>query len=443
MVSRNVTLNVWMNGILVGELTKSSSGALTFIYVKDWLETNGARPVSLSLPLQHKPYSGEAVYNYFDNLLPDNKQIRDRIQARFKVVTSHPFDLLSIIGRDCVGAIQLVPKGKSPGNIRQIKGVPLDSSQVAHILNNYRTTPLGMVNEEDDDFRISIAGAQEKTALLRKDGQWHRPTGATPTTHIFKIPIGKIEYSGMDLSESCENEWICLKIAEAFGLPVCHAEIENFTGPDTETKALVVERFDRRQDDGWLIRLPQEDMCQALGFSPSIKYECDGGPGIVPIMRFLLQSRDSKTDRELFFKSQVLFWLLAAIDGHAKNFSIFIEPMGRFKMTPLYDIMSAYPLLENKSLHEKKIKMAMALISKNRHYHWYKMQPRHFISTAKHVGFNIKTAKSIFLNMMDSLDDVVQKVQGQIPANFHEQVANFIIDGMLKQRERYSDSKLQ
>ena len=121
------------------------------------------------------------------------------------------------------------------------------------------------------------------------------------------------------------------------------------------------------------MRLPQEDMCQVLGVSPNIKYESDGGPGIESIMRFLLQSQESKHDRTLFFKSQVLFWLLAAIDGHAKNFSIFIEPMGRFRMTPLYDIMSAHPLLENKNLQEKKIKMAMALSGKNRHYHWYSM----------------------------------------------------------------------
>jgi len=438
VVSQNITLNVWMNGFHVGELTKSSSGALTFVYVGEWLETDGARPISLSLPLQYKTYSGEVVFNYFDNLLPDNKQIRDRIQARFKVSTSHPFDLLSAIGLDCVGAIQIIPKEESPGDIYKIEGVPLNDSQIAHLLNSYRTAPLGMANEESEDFRISIAGAQEKTALLWKDGIWHRPTGTTPTTHIFKLPIGKIEHSGMDLSESCENEWLCLRIAEAFGLPVCSADIENFAGTDSETKALIVERFDRRHDDNWIMRLPQEDMCQALGVSPNIKYENDGGPGIESIMRFLLQSGESKHDRTLFFKSQVLFWLLAAIDGHAKNFSIFIEPMGRFRMTPLYDIMSAHPLLENRSLQARKIKMAMALTGKNRHYHWHNMQPRHFLSTAKQAGFNAKTARSIFSKMMDSLDEVIQGVEEQIPKNFPEGIVKPILNGMLKQRERYS-----
>ncbi len=154
-------------------------------------------------------------------------------------------------------------------------------------------------------------------------------------------------------------------------------------------------------------------------------------------MRILLQSRESKHDREMFFKSQMLFWLLAAIDGHAKNFSIFIEPMGRFKMTPLYDIISAHPLLKNKTLQTKKIKMAMALAGKNRHYHWYNIQPRHFFSAAKQAGFNVKTAQSLFSKMTDSLDDVIQKVEGQIPANFPDRIAKPILDGMLKQREHY------
>lgn len=433
MVSQSTVLNVWMNGLHVGELTKTTSGALSFVYVREWLETAGARPISLSLPLRHKTYSGEVVFNYFDNLLPDNKQIRDRIQARFKVSTSHPFDLLSAVGMDCVGAVQIVPKDESQGDIHTIEGTPLDDSQIAQILNSYRTAPLGMAQDEGEDFRISIAGAQEKTALLWKEEAWHRPIGTTPTTHIFKLPIGKIEHSGMDLSESCENEWLCLKVAEAFGLPVCNTVVETFDG----TKVLIVERFDRRHDDNWIMRLPQEDMCQALGISPNIKYESDGGPGIELIMRFLLQSRESKHDRAHFYKSQVLFWLLAAIDGHAKNFSIFIEPLGRFRMTPLYDIMSAHPLLETRSLQAKKIKMAMALTGKNRHYHWHSMQPRHFLSTAKHVGFNVKTARKISSTMMEQVEDVIQKVEGQIPVDFPENIVKPILEGILKQRERY------
>jgi len=428
VVGKSKTVGVWMNGLHVGQLTKEASGGLKFSYTPEWLETGGARPISLSMPLQHQAYRGEVIYNFFDNLLPDNNQIRDRIQTRFKAPTSHPFDLLSAVGMDCVGAVQIVPGDEAPHDVRKIEGEPFNDAQIAQLLSNYRTAPLGMAEDDGEDFRISIAGAQEKTALLWKDGKWNRPLGTTPTTHIFKLPIGKIEHSGMDLSESCENEWLCLKIAEAFGLPVCDAEIVTFDG----TKVLVVERFDRRMGDGWIMRLPQEDMCQALGFSPNIKYESDGGPGIQTIMRFLLQSRESKQDRELFFKSQVLFWLLAAIDGHAKNFSIFIEPEGRFRMTPLYDIMSAHPLIDNKQLQARKVKMAMALTGENRYYKWYEMQPRHFLSTAEYVGFNVKTAERLFSEMMDSVDDVIKKVESQLPSEFPAEISNPIFDGIRK-----------
>jgi serine/threonine-protein kinase HipA len=434
VVSKAKTLGVWMNGIQVGELSMSAAGSLAFGYHPDWLTTPGARPISLSMPLRHQPYSGQVAYNFFDNLLPDNKQIRDRIQARFKAPTSHPFDLLAAIGMDCVGAVQIVPADEIPPDVRRIEGEGLSDAQIAHILQSYRTAPLGMDAGENEYFRVSIAGAQEKTALLRHDDTWQRPWGTTPTTHILKLPIGKIEHTGMDLSDSCENEWLCLKIAAAFGLPVCHAEVAAFDG----TKALVVERFDRKLGDGWIMRLPQEDMCQALGTSPNIKYESDGGPGIEAIMRLLRQSRDASADQALFFKAQVLFWLLAAIDGHAKNFSIFIEPEGRFRMTPLYDIMSAHPLIAKKQLQARKIKMAMALSGDNRHYLWHTIYPRHFISTAQQVGFNVKTARSLFHEMMDRVDPVISQVEAQLPDGFPAAIAGSILAGMKKQRDRYS-----
>ncbi len=292
-----------------------------------------------------------------------------------------------------------------------------------------------MNRDDDQDFRISIAGTQEKTALLWHNDKWQHPIGTTPTTHILKLPIGNIEYSGMDLSESCENEWLCLKIAEAFVLPVCQSEIRQFD----DAKALVVERFDRRLADGWIMRLPQEDLCQALGFSPNLKYENDGGPGINSIMKFLQQSREARQDRELFFKSQILFWLLAEIDGHAKNFSIFIEPEGRYRMTPLYDIISAYPLIAKRQLEAQKIKMAMALYGENRHYHWNNLQPRHFLSTAKHTKFNIRTAETVFEETLDTVDQAINVVASILPKGFPNQIADSIFLGIRKQRDRFTN----
>ena len=124
----NTILNVAMNGLLVGEWRKLTSGATEFQYAKKWLESARSRPISLSLPLSHKIYRGDSVYNFFDNLLPDNEQIRSRIQQRFQTSTKSPFDLLSAIGQDCIGAIQLY-QGESR-SVRQIYAEPLNNNEV-------------------------------------------------------------------------------------------------------------------------------------------------------------------------------------------------------------------------------------------------------------------------------------------------------------------------
>ena len=184
-----------------------------------------------------------------------------------------------------------------------------------------------------------VAGAQEKTALLRHEGQWLLPHGSTPTTHIFKLPLGLVGHMQADMRTSVENEWMCSKIMEAYEIPIARCEIESFE----DQKALVVERFDRTpsSDGSWIIRLPQEDMCQATGTSPLHKYQSDGGPGITQIMELLLGSDDAEQDRNNFFKTQIIFWVLAATDGHGKNFSIAHLPGGSYRATPIYDVLSA------------------------------------------------------------------------------------------------------
>ena len=151
MKSQSRVLNILMNGILVGILEKKSNAALAYTYDQQWLNTPGARPISLSLPLINQSFEGDIVYNFFDNLLPDNPQIRARIQAKFQVATNQPFDLLASIGRDCVGAIQII-EGELPKFKKQIIAQPLKEKEIADILRNYQNYPLGMT---DDKRRIS------------------------------------------------------------------------------------------------------------------------------------------------------------------------------------------------------------------------------------------------------------------------------------------------
>ncbi|WP_342080564.1 HipA N-terminal domain-containing protein, partial [Escherichia coli] len=97
-------LVTWMNNQRVGELTKLANGAHTFKYAPEWLASRYARPLSLSLPLQRGNITSDAVFNFFDNLLPDSPIVRDRIVKRYHAKSRQPFDLLSEIGRDSVGA---------------------------------------------------------------------------------------------------------------------------------------------------------------------------------------------------------------------------------------------------------------------------------------------------------------------------------------------------
>jgi serine/threonine-protein kinase HipA len=428
---------IYMNGQKVGRLLQNAAGRLEMTYAEAWLGSEDRRPLSLSLPLSSHKHSGEVVENFFGNLLPDSQPIRNRIQAQFGARTNRSFDLLWHIGRDCVGALQLLPEDASM-DIRRVDSELLTEAQIAETLRNYRTMPLGM--GADTEFRISIAGAQEKTALLRVDGEWHRPLGATPTTHIFKLPIGRIEHSNMDLSDSVENEWLCHLILKAYGIPVAGAEIATF---DT-VKVLVVERFDRRwaEDRSWIIRLPQEDMCQALGVPPALKYESDGGPGIERIMEFLFGSSEGLADRRTFMAMQVVFWLLGAIDGHAKNFSIFLLPGGSFRLTPAYDILSAYPLVAKRQLRQTDLRMAMAVRGKNRHYDWARILHRHWLGTAQSCRFPAEEIKTIVDGLLDRMDEVIQAVTDQLPPSFPADVVEPILDGMREARDRLIRSRL-
>ena len=417
-----------MNGERVGDWRRPASGGQEFLYAESWLSSPHARPISLSLPLRpsREPYRA-GVEVFFDNLLPDNRQIRERIQRRFHTPSLGAFDLLEEIGRDCVGALQLVPEDQLPANIRQITAERLTPSGVEQLLRRSLGSAFAQEESAEDAFRISLAGAQEKTALMFRDGAWYRPTGTTPTTHILKLPLG-VSPQGIDLSTSVENEWLCSEIVRAYGIDVARCWIESFG----EYKTLVVERFDRRlaAGDEWYLRLPQEDLCQATATPPGLKYESDGGPGIGTIMELLLGSDQAAEDRREFLRTQLVFWMLAAIDGHAKNFSVFLLPAGAYRLTPRYDILSAYPVLGHGRgmLSPHKIKMAMAVTGKNRHYRWIEIGARHWLATAKRCG--LSEMRTVLQDTIGKTPDVIRHVQERIPKGFPDKIVDSILEGV-------------
>lgn len=436
--SHTQSLVIWLNGTPVGTwVTSGADHSLT--YFSEWLMDEQARPLSLSLPLRpaSEPYKGKIegniVGNYFDNLLPDSDQIRKRLAARFKTDGSSPHQLLAAIGRDCVGAVQLLHQDHTPQDLFSIQGEPLDQAGVAEILRKTVSTTQVGSSDEEDDLRISIAGAQEKTALLWHDNAWHKPLGSTPTTHILKLPLGLVGNAKADFHTSVENEWLCSKILAAFGLPVAKTDIGIFE----DQKALIVERFDRRlaSDGSWIVRLPQEDFCQVEGISPLKKYQNEGGPGITRIMETLAGSTEAAADRFNFFKTQIIFWLLAAIDGHAKNYSVFLLPGAKFKLTPAYDVLSAHPILGNgpNQFSPFKVKLAMAVKGAHYHYKLIEVQKKHWINHAAIVGLGDNVALSIIDEIVSGTEKVINEVAMQIPDEFPHQMADAIFAGMRAQ----------
>ena len=426
-------LAVWMNGERVGAWRVPARGPQEFRYEPAWLASPQFRPLSLSLPvgLGNPELRGDEVEQWFANLLPDNDAILRRLQRRFALRSTSAFDLLAAVGRDCAGAVQLLPPEEEPSGLDRIDATPLSDEAIGRLLLAVVAEPLpGVAAASDGELRLSIAGAQEKTALLWHQNQWCRPQGSTPTTHLFKLPMGRVGSGQIDFSSSVENEWLCGRILAAYGLPVAASSLASFMGQ----RCLIVERFDRRlhpSGSHWL-RLPTEDCCQATGTPPERKYENQGGPGMVAIASLLAQSAQAADDRRTFFRAQVLFWMLRAIDGHAKNFSLFLLPGGSYRLTPLYDVLSAWPVIGKAAGQwpQQELRLAMAWHgNKSRTSKPLQVQRRHLISTANRMGLGAE-ADTLVSELVNRTAGVIAAVQAELPSGFPEHLVESIFGGL-------------
>ena len=437
-----------MNGQPVAVWATLRTGTPVLRYHEAWARSKEGRALSLSLPftagLEHR---GAAVTNYFDNLLPDSAEIRRRLRRRFHARSGDAFDLVSAIGRDCVGAVQLMPPGADPDVWDRVDAEPLKDSDVARILASV-TSEAALGQRDEADLRISIAGAQEKTALLRMAGRWYRPAGATPTTHILKLPLGLVGNMRADMTDSVENEWLCGQLMNALGITTAETEIATFG----ESKALVVTRFDRRwqgvaeggeqksrfkpPEGAWIARLPQEDFFQALGIAPDQKYESDGGPSVRDCLGVLANSERAGEDRATFALAQLAFWQLAATDGHAKNFSIQHRRGGRFHLAPLYDVLSAWPIIGRgpNQLPYQRARLAMAHRGQTGHIRLSEIHVRHWQKLAISCGSDVFDRMTA---MVERVEDALTEVEGRLPEGFPASVWSRVADGMRRHAAQF------
>lgn len=444
-------LDLWMNGLAVGRWTHTRRGASTLTYDPAWRAAPEGRPLSLSLPFTAAgPLRGPAVDAWFDNLLPDSERIRARMAHRFSADMADPLSLLTAVGRDAVGAVQLLPPGVIPEAAPPVTSLTVTEADVAALLRSVpvdRGFGTGAWHPAHaphvDAFRLSVAGAQEKTALLWANDAWHIPTGPTPTTHLLKLPLGTVTQYHLDMRHSVDNEWTCLALLDALHLPTATAAIASFTDAIDTQRVLVVERFDRAWRTAaaghqWLLRRPQEDLCQATGTPSAKKYQQEGGPSIERLVDLLRGSTDPTADLTTFALAQLAFWLLAAPDGHAKNFSITLGPHGAYGLTPLYDVLSAWPVIGQRhgQLNRRKISLAMGLRgSSGLHYALPEIHATHFHALAQRTA--VPGLFDRMIGMVRGVPDALHRVSTRRPADLAPQIWEQISAGVGDHAKRF------
>lgn len=340
---------VLLDGHVVGRVEEDRRGRLSFTYDETWRSADDAYPLSLSMPLAAAEHAHAAIHSFLWGLLPDNEVVLQRWASRFQVSARNPFRLIAHVGEDCAGAIQFVHPERVGALLGRRRGEVawLDEAGVAERLRALRADQSAWRTPADTG-QFSLAGAQPKTALLFEQGRWGVPSGRTPTTHILKPPTG--EFDGYVL-----NEHLCLELARALGLPAAHSRVMRFDGE----AAIVVERFDRTRVGRRLVRIHQEDVCQAIGCPPGRKYESEGGPGARRIVELLRASSTAPAaDVDTFIDALVFAWLIGGTDAHAKNFAVLIGAGPRVRLAPLYDLASALPY---DVLDPHRLKLAMKI----------------------------------------------------------------------------------
>lgn len=325
------------DGMMGRVLWDRSRDRLAFRYDDDWRNNDASFPLSLSMPLTAAEHGHKAVEPFLWGLLPDNDGVLKRWGERFQVSPRHPFQLLSHVGEECAGAVQLVPperaarrlKSSDTGLVKWMKDDEI-AERVALLLKDHSVSRIG-----GDEGQFSLAGAQPKTGFHYdpRRNRWGIPSGVIPTTHIFKPAAG--HYDGY-----AENEHFCIGLARSLGMPVASSAIQYFAG----TAVIVVERYDRVRNGAKVTRIHQEDMCQALARMPHLKYQNQGGPSPREIISLIREhSSNRETDEARFMDALIFNWLISGTDAHAKNYSFLIAPHGQVRLSPLYDLSSALP----------------------------------------------------------------------------------------------------
>ncbi|MEE8524879.1 MAG: type II toxin-antitoxin system HipA family toxin [Thermoanaerobaculia bacterium] len=384
-------LTVYLHGEAVGTLRQEDSGRLAFSYRRQWLDGSDAQPVSLSLPLRNEPFEDRETRPFFAGLLPD-ELIRERLARYLGISRQNDFALLAEVGGECAGAVALYPPDASPPAVREGNLEPLDEAALAALLRDLPRRPLLAGGE----LRLSLAGAQDKMALVRGDGTFFLPRGDFPTTHILKPAIEKF-------ADTVANECFCMRLAAHLGLrapPVAIASAEGLS-------FLIIERYDRARSGGGIARIHQEDFCQALAIPPERKYQSEGGPSLAQAFALLDACARPALDRLELLRRVLFNCLIGNADAHGKNFALLHRPEG-IVLAPAYDIIctSIYP--------DHTDRMAMKIGGKSRSV---EVLPRHWERFAREVGLAPPRVRRDLIAMAERLPSEARFVADELTAS--------------------------
>ncbi len=333
-------LEVWLDTALAGRLTHDAEAdRFAFDYDASWLARPDAYPLSPMLPMQPPADSSTnahavQVRRFFENLLPEGQALDDAVQA-LRVSKSNLAGLLVGLGRETAGAIRLVVAGAPTSDQDEKRLVP--AAELSERIRQRADRPFSVWDEK---VRLSIAGYQDKLALLVEGDHWYLAEGPNlASTHILKPEPVRLSLAGLT-----SNEFFCMRLAHAVGLPVAPVELHHVPEP-----VLLIERFDRRRQGGAIRRAHTIDGCQLLGLPVAHKYERIYGDGRdvrhvrdgASLPRFInAAARAVNPARE---RLDLLRWtifnvLIGNADAHAKNLSFFLTSSGHV-LAPAYDLV--------------------------------------------------------------------------------------------------------
>jgi serine/threonine-protein kinase HipA len=394
-------LDVYLHGRRAGTLQRRSHAKLEFAYAGDWVEGESAA-ISLSLPVRAEPYGHDACAPFFEGLLPEGEFLK-AIARTLHVSAGNPFQLLSAIGGECAGAVSVGPAdGGPPGSVRTpIRW--LSEQQLSELLAQLPQRPLLAAldeGEEGDGIRISLAGAQDKIGVLVRGGRIGLSRGIPPTTDILKAPIPGV-------ADAIANEAFCLHLADKAGLDAAVAEPRAAASHEY----LLVNRYDRDGEarDG---RIHQEDLCQALGLVPAVKYESEGGPRVADCATLLRGVCSAPARDVIAFLDALLFnFLIANNDAHAKNYSLLLDGPESIRLAPLYDLISTvvFPGTDRK--------LAMKYGGENRAEY---LRRRHLERLAGDLGVKPPLVLRRGRAIVERVETAVEEARRSLPRSFQD-----------------------